>query len=153
MSYMVRITWLLLGSIFFEIRRHFSKIAGNSADTTINLLRCTVIIELLLRIENDNHYFPTKNRYSRLYPTKKRRHIFWYWCRKKRTQWENQISEKEKQKTLECFFLFQNGGYRIAKSMPKKIRENSGRIQFDRKKTFDSIISNCICGSEDCSIT
>ena len=25
--------------IFFEIRRYFSKIAGNSADTAVNLLR------------------------------------------------------------------------------------------------------------------
>ena len=51
-----------------------------------------------------------------------------------RTRSENQISAKEKQKTLECF-LFENGNYRIPKSSPRKFRENSGKIQIDRKKT------------------
>ena len=51
-------------------------------------------------------------------------------------------------------FLFQNGGYHIPKPSPRKFRKNSGKIQFDREKqTLGSIISNCICGSEDCSTT
>ena len=49
-----------------------------------------------------------------------------------RTQSENQISTKEKQKTLECFSS-QNGGYRKPKSSPRKFRKNSGKMQFGRK--------------------
>ena len=39
--------------------------------------------------------------------------IFWYWCRKRSTQSENQISPKEKQ----------NWGYRTPKSSPRKVIE------------------------------
>ena len=56
-----------------------------------------------------------------------------------------------KRKTKEVgMFLFENGGYRIPKSSPKKVRENSCKILFDRtKQKFVSINSNCICRSED----
>ena len=54
--------------------------------------------------------------------------IFWYWCTKRRTQPENQISPQEK-KTLQRF-LFQNGGYRTLKSSPRKFRENFRKIKF-----------------------
>ena len=66
------------------------------------------------------------------------------------TQYENQISAKEKQKTLE-WFLFQNGGYLIPKTSIRKICGNIGKIQFEKKQTFGYIISNCICGSGNCS--
>ena len=55
--------------------------------------------------------------------------IFWYWCRKRRTPSDNQISQKEKQKTLRCF-LFQNGDYRTPKSCRTKIVDQSGKIKF-----------------------
>ena len=45
---------------------------------------------------------------------------------------KNQISAKEKQKTLECF-LFQNRDYRITKPSLRGVRENNGKIQFHKK--------------------
>ena len=58
---------------FFGIRRYFSKIAGNSTDTAVNLLRnagsplsWNFYWELFLK----------KRPYSRWYLTKKRRYIF-----------------------------------------------------------------------------
>ena len=59
--------------------------------------------------------------------------IFCYWWRKKRTQSENQISPKEKQKTLQSF-LFQNGSHRTPKSSPGKVSEKSGKTKFHTKK-------------------
>ena len=58
--------------------------------------------------------------------------IFWYWCRKRRTQSENQSSPKEKQKRCNVFLL-QNGGYRTPKSSLRKIREKSRIIKFHTK--------------------
>ena len=58
--------------IFSEIRHYFSKVAGNSADTSVNFSknrRCVVTVELLLKIEVDR-YFPTKSRYSPRDPSK-----------------------------------------------------------------------------------
>ena len=40
---------------------------------------------------------------------------------------------KRKTKDVGLFFLFQNGGYRITKPSPRKVRQNSGKIKFDRK--------------------
>ena len=65
-------------------------------------------------------------------PQKSDGKIFWYWCTKRRTQSENQISPKEKQKTFQCF-LFQNGSYRTPKSSPRKVPEKSGKIKFRTK--------------------
>ena len=59
--------------------------------------------------------------------------IFLILMLKMRTQSENQISVKEKQKTLE-YLLFQNGSCRTPKSPPRKVRKNSGKIQFHEKK-------------------
>ena len=42
---------------------------------------------------------------------------------------ENQISPEEKQLTLQCF-LFQNEGYRILNTSPRKVSEKSGKIRF-----------------------
>ena len=53
----------LPGSNFFKIRRYFSNIGGNSADTAINRLRnarCAVIVELLQRIKVDSSIFLRK---------------------------------------------------------------------------------------------
>ena len=47
----------------------------------------------------------------------------------------------KKQKTLECF-SFQNGGYRVPKSSPRKVRENSGKIQLNRKNNRHSVPSS-----------
>ena len=52
---------------------------------------------------------------------------------KRRTQSENQIFPKEKQKTLQCF-LFQNGDSRTQKSSPRKISEKSGKVKFHTKE-------------------
>ena len=78
--------------------------------------------------------------------------IFWYCCRKRRTQSENQISPKVKQKTLQCF-LFQNGGFRTLKSWPRKVREKRGKIKFHTKNRHSVLSSSTIFVSEDCSTT
>ena len=58
--------------------------------------------------------------------------IFWSWCSKGRTPSENQISPKRKTKDV-AMCLFQNGGYNIPKSSPRKVREKSGKIKFHTK--------------------
>ena len=59
--------------------------------------------------------------------------IFYYCCRKKRTQSENQISSQDKRKTLRCF-SFENGGYGTPKSLPRKVSEKSGKNKLHTKK-------------------
>ena len=65
-------------------------------------------------------------------PQKSAGKIFWYWCRKMCTLSENQISPKEKQKTLQCF-LFQIWGYRTPKPSPRNVNEKIGKIKFHTK--------------------
>ena len=43
------------------------------------------------------------------------------------------FSPKKKQKTLQSS-LFQIGGYRTPKSLPRKVSEKSGKIKFHTKK-------------------
>ena len=78
--------WMALkqqpGQFFLRLAVFFSKVAGNSADTAVVLLR-TVIVEILLRIVVDRRYFLTKIRYFHRYPTKKRRQNFLILMQKK----------------------------------------------------------------------
>ena len=96
--------------------------------------RCAGTVELLLRYEVGRSYIPTKNRLSRQDPAKTRRWIFCdFFILMQQSAYPigRPDYRKEKQKTLVCF-LFQDAGYRIPKSSPRKIRKISGKIQYDR---------------------
>ena len=82
------------GSNFFETRRYFCKIADNSADTAVILLKFAPIVELLLRIKVDRRYFSTKSRYSRQYPTKKRQYIFLILMQKKKNKFPQKKNKR-----------------------------------------------------------
>ena len=58
----------------------------------------------------------------------------------------------KQQKTLQCF-LFQIGGNRTPKSLPRKVGEKSGKVKFHTKKTLGSIIFNFVHGMQHCPTT
>ena len=156
----IETTWnskFLSGSSFFDFRRYIFKVAGNSADTAVNLLRAadaSLQWNFCWEFRLTTAIFLRKAAIPADIPQKTPVQFLVLMQKKKLTQLGKQISAEEKQKTLECFFWSKTETIIYQHLGITKVRQNSDKIQgIETKQTFGSIISNCICESENCSTT